>query len=113
SLARRRGGRGRPARLLAGALVYSSTKLTSSTTCQDVTLPPSTVTFCSLTQAPLMLRRVSLAFAMPCWTASSKLVSDLTLMVVMRATDMGDSWVGSAIDPTLPRRASGGASVVD
>src|SRR5918998_2667925 len=52
-------------------------------------LPFSIMTFWSLIQAPSTPRRVEVARATPCWTASSKLVSEMTLSSVTLATDIG------------------------
>src|ERR671914_848092 len=49
---------------------------------------PSMSICCSLIQAPFTLRSVFDARATPCLMASSKLVSDVALISVMRATDM-------------------------
>src|SRR5215211_8720561 len=49
-------------------------------------LPSSIMTFRSLTQAPSTFLRVLVALAMPCWMASSKLVSEIALISVTVAT---------------------------
>src|SRR5215216_624843 len=49
-------------------------------------LPSSIMTFRSLTQAPSTFLRVLVARAMPCWIASSKLVSEIALISVTVAT---------------------------
>src|SRR5215218_6694112 len=49
-------------------------------------VPSSIMTFWSLTQAPSTFLRVLVARAMPCWTASSKLVSEIALISVTVAT---------------------------
>ncbi|MDF2575663.1 MAG: hypothetical protein K0S05_2575 [Agromyces sp.] len=50
-------------------------------------LPSVASTFCSLTQAPLTWRSVCAARSTPIATASSKLFSERTVMVVTLATD--------------------------
>src|SRR5216684_2639126 len=52
------------------------------------TFPSLIWTSCSLIQPLRILRIVSVARAMPCATASSKLFSELELISVIRATDM-------------------------
>src|SRR5215211_6692176 len=49
-------------------------------------LPSSIMWFCSLTQAPSTFLRVLVARAMPCWMASSKLLSERALISVTVAT---------------------------
>src|SRR5215212_4495214 len=49
-------------------------------------LPSSIMTFRSLTQAPSTFLRVLVARAMPCWMASSKLLSETALISVTVAT---------------------------
>src|SRR5215212_11954487 len=49
-------------------------------------LPSSIMTFRSLIQAPSTPLRVLVARAMPCWMASSKLVSETALISVTVAT---------------------------
>src|SRR5918997_403118 len=51
-------------------------------------LPSWISTFWSLIQAPSTPRRVEVARLMACWMASSKLVCDVALSSVMRATDI-------------------------
>src|SRR4029453_42309 len=84
-----RGVRPRPAgyRNPGSGRDHSSTKLTSSVTDHAVIWPSLASTFCSFTHAPLTWRSVCAARAMPVATASSKLVSERTVMVVTLATD--------------------------
>src|SRR5690606_3035982 len=65
----------------------SRTNVTSRTTWNAVTAPSVTSTVCSLIHAPETLRNVWLARSTPVRTASSKLVVERALMVVMRAIE--------------------------
>src|SRR5881275_1321817 len=66
----------------------SKTKVIFIITLYSETFPSLIWTSCSLIQALRTLRIVSVARAMPCATASSKLFSELELISVIRATDM-------------------------
>ena len=73
---------------LVGPGSQSRTKLTRRITWYSVTLSPSTLTFCSLTHAPLMPCSVFEARAIPFWIASSKLTSEVLLISEILATVM-------------------------
>src|SRR5574341_1097089 len=78
---------------------YSSTKVTLRLTRYPVILPLVTVTCCSLTQAPLILRTVLAAVLMPRLIASSKLRSDSALISMTLATDIASLLSGMVVGP--------------
>src|SRR3712207_5187666 len=66
-------------------------------------LPSEIMTFMSLIQAPSTPRSVLVARAMPCWMASSKLVSEIALISVTRATDIKPPFVSRSLHLLYPQ----------
>src|SRR5207302_5428150 len=81
--------------------------VTFKLTLYATTFPFSTSASCSLTQALLTFRSVSLARSMPWTIASSKLFGEVALISTTRATDIRDPPARRVRKEHAPRRSYG------